>query len=267
MEAKAILNLCQTRGFDTFRTEADRELTCITNDVLPAALNVAKADDHVHEVERSIRTIKERVRCTVQGQPCQRVPKIMVRATVEEAHKDPNQFPAKDGTSDAMSLPTMMTGMPSPDCNNFKIKSGAHAQVFEDKGSNHSDLDWQRPRWVLSHVFNHGRKTSRQQWTELPIPDGLTAAIKAMATKENQPLMGNGVRAFKWSTGIAFSASRKMRSKIGQFRKLRRQLLATRSKHHACTARCSRGFHDQWFQRRGPKSHIGFHCEADDSKS
>jgi hypothetical protein len=47
--------------------ESDQEFKCIAEDVLPSNLNVANADDHVHEVERVIRTIKERKRCTVQG--------------------------------------------------------------------------------------------------------------------------------------------------------------------------------------------------------
>ena len=85
------------------------------DEVLSTVLNTADADDHVHEVERSIRTIKERVRCTVQGLPYRRVPRVMMRSIVEWAHKNLNQFPAKNGASDALSPLTIMTGMPSPD--------------------------------------------------------------------------------------------------------------------------------------------------------
>ena len=75
MEAKAILNLYETRSFTTSRLEGDREFACITNEILPAVLTVADTDNHVHEVERSIRTIKELVHCTVQGLPYRRVPR------------------------------------------------------------------------------------------------------------------------------------------------------------------------------------------------
>jgi hypothetical protein len=78
----------------------------------------------------------------------------MVRATVEEAHKDPNQLQAKDGASDATSLPTMMTGMPSPDCNNFKIKSGAHAQVFEDNNPKNANQTRSRGAITLTRTGN-----------------------------------------------------------------------------------------------------------------
>jgi hypothetical protein len=55
----------EAQGFNITRLEADQEFACIANDVLPIDLNVADADVHVHKVERSIRTIKERTRCTV----------------------------------------------------------------------------------------------------------------------------------------------------------------------------------------------------------
>ena len=45
MEAKAILNLYEIRGFTISRLEGDREFACITNDILPAVLNVADADE------------------------------------------------------------------------------------------------------------------------------------------------------------------------------------------------------------------------------
>jgi hypothetical protein len=126
------VDLYEGRGFNVARLEADQELKCITNGVLPTILNVADADDHVHEVERSIRTIKERTRCTVQGLPFRRMPKIMLRAAVEGAHKALNQFPAKNGASREMSPLTIMTGQPRPDFNDFKIEFGAYALVFED---------------------------------------------------------------------------------------------------------------------------------------
>jgi hypothetical protein len=81
MEAKAVINLYETRGFTISRIEADHEFNCITNDMLPVAMNIADANDHVHEVKRSIRTIKERTRCTVQGLPFKRITKLMMRGS------------------------------------------------------------------------------------------------------------------------------------------------------------------------------------------
>jgi hypothetical protein len=69
LEAKAIINLYETRGFTITRVEGDREFSCSTNDLLPTPINMADANDHVAEVEPSIHTIKERTRCLIQGLP------------------------------------------------------------------------------------------------------------------------------------------------------------------------------------------------------
>jgi hypothetical protein len=62
-ETQAVIRLYEARGLTVSRVEGDREFTCIENELLPTSLNVTDADDHVAQVERSIRTIKERVRC------------------------------------------------------------------------------------------------------------------------------------------------------------------------------------------------------------
>ena len=58
-ESLVVINMHKARGFNITRVEADREFLCIQNELYPTDLNVADADDHVHEVERSIRTVKE----------------------------------------------------------------------------------------------------------------------------------------------------------------------------------------------------------------
>jgi hypothetical protein len=213
MEAKAIINMYEARGFVITRVEADREFACITNDILPTVLNIADADDHVSEAERSIRTIKERVRCTVQGLPYRRIPKVMMRAVVEGAHKSLNQFPARNGASDELSPLTIMTGTPSPDYHDFKIELGAYAHVFEDNNPTNTNKTRSTGAIALTQTGNAqggyyfmslttGKRLSRQQWTALPIPDGVIATVEAMAEAEEQPLMGNGGPEFEWSQGI-----------------------------------------------------------------
>jgi hypothetical protein len=132
METKVVTNMYETRGFNVTRIKGDQEFACISNDALPIPLNVANADDHVAEVEQSIRTISERTRCLVQGLPYKWIPKVMIRATIENANKVMNQFPAQNGMSDTLSLLTIMTGKPTPDYNDLKIKFGSYAQVFEE---------------------------------------------------------------------------------------------------------------------------------------
>jgi hypothetical protein len=213
MEARAVTNLYDAQGFNISRIEADQEFRCITNDLLPIPVNVAAADDHVAKVEQSIRTVKERVRCTVQGLPFRRIPKLMIRAVVEGAHKALNLFPARDGASDVMSPLTIMSGRPAPDYHDLKIEFGSYAHVFEARDPTNTNKTRSRGVVALNTPGNAqggyflmslttGRKISRQQWTHLPIPDGVIAAVEAVAAVEEQPIMGNSGPVFKWSPGV-----------------------------------------------------------------
>jgi hypothetical protein len=59
----------------------------------PIHVNIVAADGHVGEVERSVRTIKERFRSYVHGLPFRRLPTLLVRSLVEEVIRCLNQFP------------------------------------------------------------------------------------------------------------------------------------------------------------------------------
>ena len=213
MEIKVIINMYETRGFNIMRVEGDQEFECTAHGLLPHQINIADADNHVHKVERSIRTIKERTRCLVQGLPFKRIPKIMMRAAIESANKSMNQFPALDGVSATMSPLTIMTGLPSPDYNDLKIEFGAYAQVFESNDPTNTVKARTTGAIALTPTGNAqggyyfmslatGRKLSRQQWDVLPMPDGVIAAVEEMGRIEQQPIIGHGAPLFEWSPGV-----------------------------------------------------------------
>jgi hypothetical protein len=219
-ETKAVINLYETRGFTITRVEGDREFSCIRNDFLPTPVNIADADDHVAEVERSIRTIKERTRCLIQGLPFKRIPRAIMRAAIENANKGLNQFPTKNGVSDTLSPLNIMTGRPNLDYNNMKIEFGAYAQVYEDGCPTHIVRARTTGAIALTPTGNAqggyyflslttGRKLSRQQWDELPMPDGVIAAVERIAKTDNQPLTGHGAPLFEWSPGVPIARRRR----------------------------------------------------------
>jgi hypothetical protein len=213
IETQAVIKLYETRGFTVTKVEGDQEFSCLANDLLPTSLNIADADDHVAKVERSIQTIKERVRCFVQGLPFKRIPKAMMRAAIENANKTLNQFPAKNGVSNTLSPLTIMTGRPTPNFNDMKIEFGAYAQVFEDSNPTNTPRARTTGAIALTPTGNAqggyfflslatGRKLSRKQWDNLPMPDGVVAAVERMAQDESQPLIGQGAPLFEWSLGV-----------------------------------------------------------------
>lgn len=105
---------------------------CIQQDIPGVHFELTAQDAHVGEVERSIRTIKERVRVDINDTPYKRLPKMMTIELVRHAVMILNQFPALDGVSETLSPLNIMTGRPSPDYQHMKIDFGEYVQVFED---------------------------------------------------------------------------------------------------------------------------------------
>ena len=54
IEARAVIDVYSARHFNVTAVHGDREFECIRHDLLPAHVNIAAADAHVPEVERSI---------------------------------------------------------------------------------------------------------------------------------------------------------------------------------------------------------------------
>jgi len=109
-EIKPVLAMYTSRRFNISDLHANMEFECIQNNVLPSRLNVTAASNHVGEIKRSIRTMKERAHTPIYGLPFKRLSKLMIQARVYHAAKGLNQFPAKNGICDTLSPLTIMTG-------------------------------------------------------------------------------------------------------------------------------------------------------------
>ncbi len=77
-ETKQVIELYEQRGFQIMDIHADNESECIRHDIRPIELDTVPVDEHVGEIERSIRTTKERTRCTIHGLPYSRYTKVMI---------------------------------------------------------------------------------------------------------------------------------------------------------------------------------------------
>jgi len=118
---------------------SDGEFECIKEELRPILLDVTAADVHQGDIERSIRTMKEKVRSIVHGLPYNRLPKAIIRAAVNLAVRSLNQFPAQDGVSKDMSPLTIMTGAGRVDYNQLKLEFGTYAMIFEDNDPSNTD--------------------------------------------------------------------------------------------------------------------------------
>ena len=111
---KKAINVYDSRGIHIHNLNTDNEFECIKDDILPVQLNVVAAEEHVGDVERSIRTMKEGTKCDIQRLPYTRYPRAMVRGCVIKWANDLNQLPSTYGISTDLSSTTLLTGKPSP---------------------------------------------------------------------------------------------------------------------------------------------------------
>jgi hypothetical protein len=206
---RVVIKLYQARGLTVRDVHGDHEFSCIREALRPIGLNIAPADSHVGEVERSIRTVKERLRSCAHGLPFKRLPRLFVQHMVADATRCLNQFPWPNGISATMSPASIVTGVANPDYNSMRIEFGAYVQVFEDNAPSNTLRSRSLGAIALTPTGNAqgdyfflslatGNRLSRHQWTELPMTDTAIARVEALALHERQPLLQNSGLVVEW---------------------------------------------------------------------
>jgi hypothetical protein len=167
--------------------------------------------EHVGEIERLIRTIKERVRATAHGLLFDRFPKLMIQEMVTFAVQCLNLLPADDGLSSDLSPHTFITGRSNPDYNNMRIEFGAYAQVYEPGDLTINNLRSRTTGAIeLSGTGNaqghthfislaSGKRIIRGQWSDLPMPDDAIIRVEELARLECQPTLRSSSLLFEWA--------------------------------------------------------------------
>ncbi len=191
------------RGFKINKVHADMEFECCRAYIaasLHATLNIASEDEHVPEIERCIRTVKERTRCTHNITPFDRYPPKIIVEMVFMSVFWLNAFPHKHGISRTLSPRTIVTGKHIDYKTHCRIEFGQYVQTHE-KHNNSMDSrtigalalrpadNFQGGYFFYSLVT--GQRLQRTHWTELPMPDSVKDRVHTMARRANAD---NGLR-------------------------------------------------------------------------
>ena len=91
------------------QVNADGEFGCICDNVQPTNLNVMIVGEHVLDIERGNRSLKDGTRCEVHRYPYRWHPRDMVKGCVIRVTKNHNELPALDGISDVYGPGTLVT--------------------------------------------------------------------------------------------------------------------------------------------------------------
>ena len=162
-------------------------------------LNTASAKEHVAEIERFIRVIKERTRALRSHLPYKKLPKHLLIAIIRHVCRWLNVFPPKNSIS-TISPRTLITGVKLDYNKHCRIEVGAYAQVHEEPDpSNRTDLYRTTGAIALESndnlqggckflSLNTGKVLDRRNFTELPITTDVIKRVEELAAKENSEI-------------------------------------------------------------------------------
>ena len=125
----AVIHLYEQRGLQVTSIMADPEFEPLQA-VFPS-LNTCGADEHVPEIERFIRTVKDRVRSVYHSLPYKYIPRLLLVHLVKAAVFWLNAFPHRDGISD-QSPRYIMTGQTLNFQCHARLELGAYVQTHEE---------------------------------------------------------------------------------------------------------------------------------------
>ena len=156
-------------------------------------LNDTSRDEHVGDVERFIRTIKERMRAIYNTLPFQKVPARLIVEMGKASVFWLNSVPQKNGLNSELSPRTIVTGQKLDFKRHCWFQFGQYVQTHEEHNNSMSP----RPVGALalcpignaqgSYYFmslSTGRVLNRLRGTPLPMPDNLIDRVHRMAQQQ-----------------------------------------------------------------------------------
>jgi hypothetical protein len=193
---QSVINLYQSRGFVVDTIFADHEFEVLRP--WHPNLNTTAADEHVPDIERHIRTIKDSTRSTYRTLPFRRLPRISLIHLVKNAVFWINAVPTNDGITRRFSPRYIMTGQHVLASKHAVIPFGAYVQTHEqhtnDLGQRTLSCiclgptgNVQGGHWFMS--LTSGEKLIRYRWTELPMPREAITRINHIGKQQKMPTM------------------------------------------------------------------------------
>ena len=182
------------------------------SDEMDIEMNHTTTGEHVHEAERHIRTLKERIRCTWHSLPFKAWPKTMIKEGAKLSTEQLNYFPAKGGISHYYSPSTIITGKAIDFKKDLKHAFGTYVQAFNENNPTNSpepqstDAIYLRPlpNKQGGHVvmdLKTGNPVTRVKVTEYPMPEWVIARVKKLAKRHGIKELRVQSRA-AWIAGV-----------------------------------------------------------------
>jgi hypothetical protein len=191
---KLVTQTYATRGFLVTRMMVDGQFEPLCGELagLGIAVNCVSRDEHVPEIERHIRTLKERTRCIHNQLPFEKMP---ARITIEMVYSSNfwlNMFPPADGVSKTMSPRAIIAGGELDYLKHCRLEFGTYCQVHEEHDNSMTTQTTGaialRPTGNIQggyYVFSltTGHRLNRNRWTELPMPANVIERVHTLSRR------------------------------------------------------------------------------------
>ena len=193
---RAIHQVYLQRGFQIRNAFMDGQFEPLRGNLaeLGIVLNTALNDEHVPEIERQIRTVKERTRAIYCTLPFSKMPRRMIIEMVYAANYWLNMFPRKGGISKTLSPRALLTGQSWSYTTHCKLEFGDYVQTHEE----HDNSMVARTIGAIAlrptgntqggyffFSLTTGRVLNRARWTSLPMPNEVINRVHRMARQEH----------------------------------------------------------------------------------
>ena len=100
-------------------------------DIMPeVTFDLVDADNHVNQVEQSIWTKKEGIRCLLHQTPFKRISRLMIQRLVKCTTRSLNSFLADNSISNSFSPLAIVTGISIINANAYCLNFGLYMQVL-----------------------------------------------------------------------------------------------------------------------------------------
>ena len=192
---KGVVSLYHKAGFTVTTALMDGEFVPLRGGLaeLVLRLNETSRDEHVGDIKRYIRTVKDRMRATYNTLPFQKIPARLVIEMAKTTVFWLNAFQSAGGASRQMSPRTIVTGQQVDYKRHCRFQFGEYAQTHEEHNNS------MNPRTIgaiaLRPVGNGqgsfyfmsittGRVLNRLHAMALPMPDEVIDKIHRMARQQ-----------------------------------------------------------------------------------
>jgi len=191
-----VLERFRSRGIRTTDCNCDNEFEKVTPflEARKISANIVGRNEHVGIVERSIRTIKERVRCIFHSIPYRRMPRIMIDAILRSTISWLTAFLNNEGVSRDYSPASIVLGNENPDFKHLKLSFGSYVQVYGYT----DNTPRQRVEGAIAlRTSNNqggyyfmsletGNQLHGRQWTELPVTEFVIRRVEELGREPGQ---------------------------------------------------------------------------------